>query len=144
IADVEASVRAALDCGIDHMSAYSLIIEGNTAMARQLRRGELEEPDPDDMADKYELIEELATADGLSWYEVSNWARTAAQRCRHNLAYWRGRDRWGIGPGAHRHRDGLRAWHGKHPSRYARMLAGAPPPVADTEPVSAAARLVSR
>src|SRR5690625_7115044 len=68
------------------MSAYSPIIEGNTAMARQLRRGELEEPDPDDMADKYELIEELATADGLSWYEVSNWARTEAQRCRHNLA----------------------------------------------------------
>src|SRR5699024_6758248 len=123
IADVEASVRPALDCGIDHMSAYSLIIEGNTAMARQLRRGELEEPDPDDMADKYELIEELATADGLSWYEVSNWARTEAQRCRHNLAYWRGRDWWGIGPGAHRHRDGLRAWNVKHPSRYARMLA---------------------
>ena len=144
IADVEASVRAALDCGIDHMSAYSLIIEGNTAMARQLRRGELEEPDPDDMADKYELIEELATADGLSWYEVSNWARTEAQRCRHNLAYWRGRDWWGIGPGAHRHRDGLRAWNVKHPSRYARVLAAGEMPVADSELVAAENRLVER
>src|SRR5699024_950507 len=87
-------------------------------------------------ADKYELIEELATADGLSWYEVSNWARTEAQRCRHNLAYWRGRDWWGIGPGAHRHRDGLRAWNVKHPSRYARMLADDQLPVADSEQVS--------
>ena len=144
IADVETSVRAALECGVDHMSAYSLIIEGNTAMARQLRRGELEEPDPDDMADKYELVEELATADGLSWYEVSNWARTQAQRSRHNLAYWRGHDWWGIGPGAHRHRDGLRAWNVKHPSRYARMLADDQLPVADSEQVPDQDRLVER
>ncbi|MGO1407064.1 MAG: radical SAM family heme chaperone HemW [Brachybacterium sp.] len=144
IADVETSVKAALACGVDHMSAYSLIIEGNTAMARQLRRGELEAPDPDDMADKYELVDELARADGLSWYEVSNWARTPAQRSRHNLAYWRGTDWWGIGPGAHRHRDGLRAWNVKHPSRYARMLADGEMPVADSEQVAAEDRLVER
>lgn len=144
LADVETSVRAALACGVDHMSAYSLIIEGNTAMARQLRRGELEAPDPDDMADKYELVDDLARADGLSWYEVSNWARTPEQRSRHNLAYWRGTDWWGIGPGAHRHRDGLRSWNVKHPSRYARMLAEGEIPVADSEQVAAEDRLVER
>ncbi|MDN5819907.1 MAG: radical SAM family heme chaperone HemW [Brachybacterium sp.] len=144
IEDVEISVKSALACGVDHMSAYSLIIEGNTAMARQLRRGELEAPDPDDMADKYELVDDLATADGLSWYEVSNWARTPAQRSRHNLAYWRGTDWWGIGPGAHRHRDGLRAWNVKHPSRYARMLGLGEMPVADSEQVAAEDRLVER
>ncbi|MGO1227960.1 radical SAM family heme chaperone HemW [Brachybacterium sp. AOP42-C2-15] len=144
LADVETSVKAALACGVDHMSAYSLIIEGNTAMARQLRRGELEAPDPDDMADKYELVDDLARADGLSWYEVSNWARTEQQRSRHNLAYWRGTDWWGIGPGAHRHRDGLRSWNVKHPSRYARMLAAGEMPVADSELVAAEDRLVER
>ncbi|MGO1503567.1 MAG: radical SAM family heme chaperone HemW [Brachybacterium sp.] len=142
--DVETSVKAALACGVDHLSAYSLIIEGNTAMARQLRRGELEAPDPDDMADKYELVDDLARADGLSWYEVSNWARTPQQRSRHNLAYWRGTDWWGIGPGAHRHRDGLRAWNVKHPSRYARMLAAGEMPVADSERVAAEDRLVEK
>ncbi|GAA1484832.1 radical SAM family heme chaperone HemW [Brachybacterium fresconis] len=144
VADVETSVKAALACGVDHMSAYSLIIEGNTAMARQLRRGELEAPDPDDMADKYELIDDLAAADGLTWYEVSNWARTERQRSRHNLAYWRGGDWWGIGPGAHRHRDGLRAWNVKHPSRYARMLATGEMPVAESERVAAQDRQVER
>ena len=144
VADVETSVKAALACGVDHMSAYSLIIEGNTAMARQLRRGELEAPDPDDMADKYELIDDLAAADGLSWYEVSNWARTEQQRSRHNLAYWRGGDWWGIGPGAHRHRDGLRSWNVKHPSRYARMLASGEMPVADSEQVADQDRQVER
>ncbi|MBM7500829.1 oxygen-independent coproporphyrinogen-3 oxidase [Brachybacterium muris] len=102
LTDVETSVRAALACGVDHLSAYSLIIEGNTAMARRLRRGEITPPDPDDMADKYELIDDLTGADGLSWYEVSNFARTPEHRSRHNLAYWQGKDWWGIGPGAHR------------------------------------------
>ena len=144
LADVEISVKSALACGVDHMSAYSLIIEGNTAMARQLRRGELEAPDPDDMADKYELVDDLASADGLSWYEVSNWARTPEQRSRHNLAYWRGGDWWGIGPGAHRHRDGLRSWNLKHPSRYAAAMTDGSLPVADSEHLSAEDRLVER
>ena len=144
LADVETSVRAALACEVDHLSAYSLIIEGNTAMARQLRRGELEAPDPDDMADKYELVDDLTREAGLSWYEVSNFARTLEHRSRHNLAYWRGADWWGIGPGAHRHRDGLRAWNVKHPSRYARMLAAGELPVADSEQVAAQDRLVER
>ena len=144
LADVETSVRAALACEVDHLSAYSLIIEGNTAMARQLRRGELEAPDPDDMADKYELVDDLTREAGLSWYEVSNFARTPEHRSRHNLAYWRGADWWGIGPGAHRHRDGLRAWNVKHPSRYARMLAAGELPVADSEQVAAQDGLVER
>ncbi|MGP5681954.1 radical SAM family heme chaperone HemW [Brachybacterium alimentarium] len=144
LADVETSVKAALACGVDHMSAYSLIIEGNTAMARQLRRGELEAPDPDDMADKYELVDDLAAADGLSWYEVSNWARTEEHRSRHNLAYWRGGDWWGIGPGAHRHRDGLRSWNVKHPSRYAAAMTDGSLPVADSERLTAQDRLLER
>ncbi|MCS6710775.1 coproporphyrinogen III oxidase [Brachybacterium sp. EF45031] len=137
LADVERSVRAALACGIDHLSAYSLIIEGNTAMARQLRRGEIAEPDPDVMADAYELIDDLAAADGLSWYEVSNWARGERHRSRHNLAYWRGTDWWGIGPGAHRHRRGLRAWNVKHPSRYAQRIAAGQLPRQDEEHTTA-------
>ncbi|WP_062950656.1 radical SAM family heme chaperone HemW [Brachybacterium sp. sponge] len=144
VADVETSVRAALACEVDHLSAYSLIIEGNTAMARQLRRGEIEAPDPDDMADKYELVDDLTREARLTWYEVSNFARTPEHRSRHNLAYWKGGDWWGIGPGAHRHRDGLRSWNVKHPSRYARMLASGELPVADREQVAAEDRLVER
>ncbi|MCL6423604.1 radical SAM family heme chaperone HemW [Brachybacterium sp. JHP9] len=144
LADVETSVRAALACGVDHLSAYSLIIEGNTAMARRLRRGEIEAPDPDDMADKYELIDDLTSADGLSWYEVSNFARTPAHRSRHNLAYWRGSDWWGIGPGAHRHRDGMRSWNVKHPSRYAGVLSTGALPVQESEQLSAEDRALER
>ena len=70
-----------------------------TRMAVQVRRGELELPDGDDQATKYELADDLFEAAGLHWYEVSNWSRTPETACRHNLAYWRGDDWWGIGPG---------------------------------------------
>lgn len=99
--DWRASLEAALATGVDHVSAYALVVEAGTKMAAQVRRGEVALPSEDDQATKYELADELLTAAGLTWYEVSNWARTDADRCRHNLAYWRGDDWWGIGPGAH-------------------------------------------
>ena len=93
------SLETALSYGPDHISAYALIVEDGTKLAAQIRRGEVPEIDDDDHAAKYELADELISAAGLGWYEVSNWSRTPEQACRHNLAYWRGDDWWGIGPG---------------------------------------------
>src|SRR5690606_37712129 len=84
--DWRSSLESALATGVDHVSAYALVVEEGTKMAAQVRRGELPMPDGDDEAAKYELAEELLAAAGLHWYEVSNWARTPAQACRHNLA----------------------------------------------------------
>jgi len=122
LADWRTSLESALACEPDHLSAYSLIVEDGTALARRVRRGELPMPDEDDLADKYLLAEESLTAAGLGWYEVSNWARPGAE-CRHNLAYWRGDDWWGVGPGAHSHVGGVRWWNVKHPAAYAARLA---------------------
>ncbi len=128
VADWETSLDAALACEPDHLSAYSLIVEDGTALARRVRRGELPMPDEDDLADKYLLTDERLAAAGLEWYEVSNWARDTAARCRHNLGYWRGADWWGVGPGAHSHVGGVRWWNVKHPAAYAdRLAAGASP-----------------
>lgn len=140
IEDVEATVEAILAMQPDHVSAYSLIVEGNTKMARQLRRGEISEPDPDFMADSYELIAGRLEAASFAWYEVSNFSRSPATRARHNMAYWLGNDWWGIGPGAHRHRDGYRAWNVKHPSRYAQRLGLGELPVDESETLSASER----
>ena len=70
------SVEAAVALAPDHLSAYALIVEEGTALARQVGRGEIAMTDDDDLADKYELADELFAAAGYGWYEVSNWARS--------------------------------------------------------------------
>lgn len=142
--DWRTSLEAALATGVDHVSAYALVVEQGTRMAVQVRRGELPTPDPDDEAAKYELADELLSAAGLAWYEVSNWARTPADECRHNLGYWRGDDWWGVGPGAHSHVGGVRWWNVKHPRAYADRLARGLSPAAGRELVSGDAAELER
>ena len=83
-------------------------MEDGTRLAARVRRGELTAPDDDVLADRYLIADEMLSAAGLSWYEISNWARTPAARCRHNDAYWSGGDWWGAGPGAHSQVAGTR------------------------------------
>lgn len=131
--DWQDSLQAALSCTPDHVSAYSLIVESGTRLARQVRKGLVAPPDDDDLAEKYLIADDLLSAAGFSWYEISNWARGSAARCRHNELYWRSEDWWGVGPGAHSHLAGERWWNLKHPSAYAASLAGGQQPVAGRE-----------
>jgi putative oxygen-independent coproporphyrinogen III oxidase len=128
IDDWRASLEHAIEQKPDHISAYSLIVEDGTKLARQIRRGELVQPDEDLQADFYELADAMLGSAGYGWYEVSNWAADDAHRSRHNLSYWRSADWWGVGPGAHSHVGGVRWWNVKHPAAYAdRVLAGHSP-----------------
>jgi putative oxygen-independent coproporphyrinogen III oxidase len=121
--DFATSLRTVVDAGVDHVSAYSLIVEDGTRMAARMRRGELPYPEDDVAADRYLAAEEALGGAGFSWYEVSNWATTPDARCRHNLLYWTGGDWWGLGPGAHSHVGGVRWWNVKHPTAYAKRVA---------------------
>jgi len=142
--DWNASIDAVLAEDPDHISAYALIIEDGTKLARQIRRGEVAQPSDDLQADMYEVLDAKLAAAGYDWYEVSNWARTPQNRSQHNLAYWQGHDWWGIGPGAHSHVGGVRWWNVKHPAAYAdRILAGLSP-AAGRETLDAETRRVER
>ena len=113
----------------DHLSAYALIVEPGTALARRVARGEVRgagrrRPGGQVRAGRRAARDRPA----WRWYEVSNWARDQHAWCRHNLGYWQGSDWWGIGPGAHSHVGGVRWWNVKHPAAYAdRIAAGAEP-----------------
>lgn len=137
------SLEAAVSVDVDHVSAYALIVEDTTPLARRIRRGEVAMPDDDDLADKYLMAEELLTGAGMSCYEISNWARPGGE-CRHNLAYWRGLPWWGIGPGAHSHVGGYRWWNVKHPRAYAERLETGTSPGHAAETLSADDRRVER
>ncbi|TQL47827.1 anaerobic coproporphyrinogen III oxidase [Homoserinimonas aerilata] len=142
--DWRRSLEHAIAQAPDHLSAYSLIVEDGTKLARQIRRGEVAQPDEDLQADMYELADELLGAAGFDWYEVSNWATTDAHRSRHNLAYWRGHDWWGVGPGAHSHVGGVRWWNVKHPAAYADRIMAGHSPAAGRETLDQETRRVER
>jgi putative oxygen-independent coproporphyrinogen III oxidase len=159
--DWRGSLEQAISLAPDHLSAYSLIVEDGTKLARQIRRGEVARPDEDLQADMYELADALLSAAGYGWYEVSNWARAsdrttelpfgheseadfAEHRSRHNLAYWQGHDWWGVGPGAHSHVGGVRWWNVKHPAAYADRIGAGLSPAAGRETLDDATRQLER
>ena len=155
VSDWRRSLEHALAQEPDHISAYALIVEEGTKLARQIRRGEVPTPDDDLAAELYELADEVLKDGGFEWYEVSNWAlrdgRSAASsgqardfRSRHNLSYWSGEDWWGIGPGAHSHLGGVRWWNVKHPAAYADRIAAGVSPAAGRETLDAETRQVER
>jgi oxygen-independent coproporphyrinogen-3 oxidase len=131
--DWAASLDAVLAAPVDHVSAYALIVEEGTRLARRMARGELPLPDDDVLADRYEQADATLQKAGFDWYEVSNWATSEAARCRHNELYWANANWWGAGPGAHSHVGGLRWWNVKHPAAYAARLAAGESPAQDAE-----------
>ena len=127
---------------VDHVSAYSLIVEPGTAMARKIARGELATIDDDTHAHMYEQADDALGAAGFHWYEVSNWSTTPETRSRHNLSYWTSEDWWGIGPGAHSHIGGVRWWNAKHPTAWADRLRSGSTPAVGREVLDKATRQV--
>ncbi|RWZ61254.1 coproporphyrinogen III oxidase [Labedella populi] len=144
IDDWRTSLETAITQRPDHVSAYALIVEQGTRLARRIRSGQLEAPSDDLQADMYELADEMLGRSGYSWYEVSNWAASPGFRSRHNLSYWRGSDWWGIGPGAHSHVGGVRWWNVKHPAAYAALIAEDASPAHGRETLDGSTRLVER
>ena len=142
--DLRASLDAVLAAGVHHVSAYALIVEDGTALARRVARGEVPAPDDDVAAARYELIDDVLSAAGLTWYEVSNWAASPEAECRHNLGYWLDGDWWGLGPGTHSHLAGARWWNVKHPARYAALLEAGESPEAGREELTDDERATER
>ena len=96
-----AELETAAGLGVEHVSPYQLTIEAGTPFDRAVRRGRWTPPHPDLAADFYDTTQEVLGRVAFEAYEVSNHARGAAARSRHNLGYWRGWDYAGVGPGAH-------------------------------------------
>jgi oxygen-independent coproporphyrinogen-3 oxidase len=138
------SLEAAIALGPDHLSAYSLIVEPGTKLARQIKSGELADVDEDLQAEKYELTEKLLVAAGYTWYEISNWSKSESLQSNHNLAYWMGQDWWGYGPGAHSHLGSVRWWNQKHPLSYSKKLEESLSPAAGREQLSEATARLER
>jgi len=143
-ADWRRSLDAVVAAGPDHVSAYALTVEAGTRLAARVRRGELDPPDDDVLADRYLAADAILTAAGYHWYEISNWAVSGPSRCAHNMLYWTGGDWWGIGPGAHSHVGETRWWNVRHPAAYGTRIAAGTSPAQAREILSGAERQLER
>ena len=133
--DWKDSIDAALALPIDHISAYALIVEQGTKLARQVNSGEITMPDDDETAEKYRMADDSFSQAGFTWYELSNWARPGGE-CRHNIAYWQNSEWWGLGPGAHSHIENSRWWNVKHPNTYRAKITANETPIQEREELS--------
>ena len=103
------TLDTALGLGVQHISAYHLTIEPDTAFGRRAARGEFAPVDEAVSEAEYTLVHETLTRAGFDHYEVSNYALPGF-RARHNASYWHGVKYLGIGPAAHSFDGRERHW----------------------------------
>lgn len=108
--DWQKELRQALALEIGHISLYQLTFEAGTPFFKALAGKRISAPDAEQSAQFLELTHSVCAQAGFVQYEISNFARTDADRSSHNLLYWRGQEWIGSGPGAHGriHLDGQR------------------------------------
>ena len=140
--DWEQTLRRAVGLNPDHISAYNLTYEEDTAFIESLRRGEMRE-DEDTDARQFHLAREILEAAGFDHYETSNYARPG-HHSSHNQGYWRGEDYLGLGPGAVGAIDGIRNRNIADTDQYIRMIASLGHAVAESESLDAEAVRIER
>lgn len=93
------SLEKTIALGPEHIAAYCLTYEEDTAFFDSLMKGELPRPDEETDARFFETTQRVLSNAGYEPYEISNFAKPG-RRCLHNLAYWHGADYLGLGPSA--------------------------------------------
>ena len=96
--DWEDTLTQALALQPDHISAYNLTYEEDTAFFEKFQTGDYVD-DPDLNAQMFSLAHEMLVGHGFEHYETSNYA-LPAKHSRHNHGYWTGNDYLGLGPSA--------------------------------------------
>lgn len=104
----------------DHISAYNLTYEEDTAFLDRLKKGDMD-MDPDRDAGQFFLAKDLLEAAGYDHYETSNYARPG-HRSSHNEGYWQGEDYLGLGPSAVSTLNRTRSQNVSDTDRYVRMI----------------------
>ncbi len=129
----QADLEAALALEPAHLSLYALMLEPGTPLTGRVACGEVPEPDADLAAAMYEHAEARLEQAGFDHYELSNWARNATLRSRHNLTYWRNRPYAGCGAAAYGWLGGRRRGNVAHPREYIDRMARGEDPIAEDE-----------
>ena len=128
------SLKTACDLDVQHISAYSLILEEHTPLFDRVQKGEIAPPDEDLVADMQDAGIDYLEKRGFHRYEISNFAREG-YACWHNLNYWRNGEYLGFGIAAHgvvRDRKWTRYANVSTLEEYDRLLSRGKRPLSET------------
>lgn len=103
------SIDKALELGVQHISAYSLMFEPDSKITKLMELDRLQPLNEDVAADMFELLSTRLTSAGYEQYEISNYAKLGFHS-RHNSGYWHGMRYLGLGPSAHSF-NGEKRWY---------------------------------
>ncbi|HCV43664.1 MAG TPA: coproporphyrinogen III oxidase [Bacteroidetes bacterium] len=138
----KSNLNQALSLAPQHISAYSLIVEENTPLARLVASKQVSPNPVEEEAEMYEFTMKFLGSHGFEHYEVSNYARPGF-RSRHNYNYWTHENYLGFGPSAHsfwKQQEagfGKRWWNIANLSHYCERLLGNQLPLTSQEFVKA-------
>jgi oxygen-independent coproporphyrinogen III oxidase len=108
--------------GVNHISAYALTIEPDTAFSRWTETGKLPPLDENLSAEQAQDIAKVLTANGYEHYEISSFGKPG-HHARHNTAYWKQRPYLGIGPSAHSYNGSSRQYNVANNALYVKEIA---------------------
>ena len=115
------SIDKALELGVQHISAYSLMFEPDSKITKLMELNKLNPLDEEIAADMFDLLSNRLNDAGYEQYEISNYARLGYQS-QHNSGYWHGMRYLGLGPSAHSF-DGEMRWSNiAHTIKYNKMV----------------------
>lgn len=97
---LEQDIDTILQFDPPHISAYSLTVEPQTRLGKQVKLGRIVPPEDDTVARHFDLVVERLGDAGIRQYEVSNYAKPRNEAV-HNSNYWGHVNYLGLGPGAH-------------------------------------------
>jgi oxygen-independent coproporphyrinogen-3 oxidase len=140
--DWRATLDETLALRPEHISAYNLTYEEDTAFFEALRAGAVG-TDEDRDATMFQLAHEALTAAGYDHYETSNYARDG-RFSRHNRWYWRGEDYLGLGPSAVSTVAGVRETNVADTAAYITMVRSLGRAAVSAESLDPAARRIER
>lgn len=126
------NLRRVVDLGANHVSAYSLIVERNTPLARMVEARQVAPLPVDEDAEMYAFTMAYLGASGFEHYEVSNYAKPGSYS-RHNSNYWNHSNYLGFGPSAHSFWRNRRWWNIANIRAYGDKIFSAVPPVVGEE-----------
>lgn len=113
----KSNLERAFKLNVPHLSCYALTIEPQTALARFIEKGQMENVSDEAFEKQFEILIKETEKLGYQQYEISNFCRDNYYAV-HNTNYWFGKKYLGIGPSAHSFDGTTRQWNVAHLKKY--------------------------